>query len=123
MTTTSLPLRRALTMVGVLLALLLGFGTIRATAAWTAASAPLTVAPVSVSALQDQLATEQARSDALRAQLSALMAQTADLSAALDAADARIASDATAAARLAKDLKAARKRLATLEAAIAAARR
>ena len=66
MTITSLPLRRLLTTIGVIAALLLGFGSIRAAAAWTAASAPLTVAPVSVSALQDQLATEQARSDALR---------------------------------------------------------
>ncbi len=123
MTITSLPLRRLLTTIGVVLALLLGFGTIRATAAWTAASAPLTVAPVSVSALQDQLATEQARSDALREQLSALIAQSADLAAALEAAETRIASDATEASRLTKELKSAKKRLATLEAAIAAARR
>ena len=46
MSITSMRLRRLITTVGVIAALVLGFGSIKAAAAWTAASAPLTVAPV-----------------------------------------------------------------------------
>ena len=62
MNITSMRLRRLITAVGVIAALVLGFGSIKAAAAWTAASAPLTVAPVPVAAIQDRLADEQARS-------------------------------------------------------------
>ena len=49
MSTKHLVLRRLVTVVGVVAVLALGFGSIRAASAWTAASAPLTVAPVSAS--------------------------------------------------------------------------
>ena len=76
MNITSLRLRRLLTTVGVVAALVLGFGSIRAAAAWTAASAPIGVAPIPVSSIQDRLDQELARSEAMRAQLDSLAAQS-----------------------------------------------
>ena len=115
--------RRLATVAGVIAALVLGFGSIRAAAAWTAASAPLTVTPESVAALQAQLAGERDRSAALQQQLDALEAQSTDLAGALDAARTRIGADATHATDLATQLKAAKQRLAKLQATIAAANR
>lgn len=122
MTITSTPLRRVITTVGVVAALLLGFGSIRAAAAWTAASAPLSVAPVSIDHIQERLTTEQARSADLEAQLQALTTQSTELTAALEAAQAQITTDSGHAADLAKQLKAAKTKLAKLEASIARAR-
>ena len=122
MTVHSPRIRRLVTVVGVIAALLLGYGSIRAAAAWTAASAPLTVAPVSVTTLQDRLAVEQARSVDLRLQLQTLNTQSTELTAALEAAQAQITTDTDNATQLAKDLKAAKKKLAKLEASIAKAR-
>jgi peptidoglycan hydrolase CwlO-like protein len=114
-------LRRLLTTVGVIAALVIGFGSIRAASMWTAASAPLTVAPSSVSTLQSQLADEQNRSAALQQQLDALESQSTDLASALQAAHARIDVDASHAKNLATQLKTAKQRLAKLEATIMAA--
>jgi hypothetical protein len=114
-------LRRLLTVVGVIAALVLGFGSIRAASMWTAASAPLTIAPVPVSTLQTQLADEQGRSAALQQQLDALDSQSTDLASALQAAHARIDADASHANDLATQLKTAKQRLAKLEAAITTA--
>ncbi len=122
MTIHSPRIRRLVTVVGVIAALLLGYGSIRAAAAWTAASAPLTVAPVSVTTLQDRLAVEQARSVDLRLQLQTLNTQSTELTAALEAAQAQITTDTDNATQLAKDLKAAKTKLAKLEASIAKAR-
>jgi len=118
----SLRLRRLFTVVGVIAALLLGYGSIRAAAAWTAASAPMSVAPVSISTLQDRLTTEQARSADLEARLQDLTTQSTQMSAALEAAQARIVADLDNAAALTKDLKDAKKKLAKLQATIASAR-
>ncbi len=122
MTIHSPRIRRLVTVFGVIAALLLGYGSIRAAAAWAAASAPLTVAPVSVTTLQDRLAVEQARSVDLRLQLQTLNTQSTELTAALEAAQAQITSDTDHATQLAKDLKAAKQKLAKLEASIAKAR-
>lgn len=122
MTIHSPRIRRIVTVFGVVAALLLGYGSIRAAAAWTAASAPLTVAPVSVTTLQDRLAVEQARSVDLRLQLQTLNTQSTELTAALEAAQAQITTDTDNATQLAKDLKAAKTKLAKLEASIAKAR-
>jgi peptidoglycan hydrolase CwlO-like protein len=119
----SLHLRRLLTVVGVVAALLVGYGSIRAAAAWTAASAPLAGAPVPVSTLESRLADEQNRSDALQQQLDALEAQSADLASALQAAQARIDGDASHAKDLVAQLKTAKDRLARLQASIALANR
>jgi septal ring factor EnvC (AmiA/AmiB activator) len=118
----ALPVRRFVTVLGVVAALVLGYASIQAAAAWTAASAPLTVAPVSVASLQDRLALEQARSGDLTAQLDSLSTQSAEMTAALEAAQAQIATDADHAKTLSKDLKAAKKKLAKLEASIAKAK-
>jgi chromosome segregation ATPase len=122
MTVHSPRIRRLVTVFGVIAALLIGYGSIRAAAAWAAASAPLTVAPVSVTTLQDRLAVEQARSVDLRLQLQTLNTQSTELTAALEAAQAQITTDTDNATQLAKDLKAAKKKLAKLEASIAKAR-
>jgi septal ring factor EnvC (AmiA/AmiB activator) len=113
--------RRLATIVGVIAALVLGFGSIRAAAAWTAAAAPLRVTPDSVTTLQSQLADEQSRSAALRQQLDALASQSTDLATALDAARSRIGADASHAKDLAAQLRTAKQRLAKLQATIAAA--
>jgi DNA repair exonuclease SbcCD ATPase subunit len=115
--------RRLATVVGVIAALAIGFGSIRAAAAWTAASAPLSVAPDSVGALQSRLADEQDRSAALQQQLDALEGQSTDLAAALESARARIGADASHARDVAAQLKTAKQRLAKLQATIAAANR
>jgi len=115
--------RRLATVVGVIAALVLGFGSIRAAAAWTAASAPLSVTPDSVASLQSKLADEQNRSAALQQQLDALAAQSSDLASTLEAARARIGADTGHAQDLAAQLKAAKQRLAKLQATIAAANR
>lgn len=119
--TRSQSIRRFATVVGVVAALVLGFGSIRAAAAWTAAAAPLSVTPESVAALQSQLAGERDRSAALQQQLDALEAQSTDVAGALDAARSQITSDAGHARDLATQLKTARQRLAKLQATIAAA--
>ena len=45
MNTANTSIRRILTVIGVAAALLIGFGAIRASAAWTATTAPLMVGP------------------------------------------------------------------------------
>jgi chromosome segregation ATPase len=115
------PIRRTLTLVGVAAALVVGFGAIRASAAWTATTAPLMVAPVSAETLQARLNDESARSAALVDRLAALTTRAEELSAALAAAQDRIGSDADHAAQLAKDLDTAKKKLAALEKSIHAA--
>ena len=118
MTTRSVLIRRSLTIVAVAASLLLGFGAIRASAAWTAAAAPLPVAPVSVDALKARVVDETARSADLLDRLTALTAHADELTAALTAAQARIAEDAKVSATLAKDLAAAKKKLAALQKSI-----
>jgi cytoskeletal protein RodZ len=110
MTKRSLYARRLITLVGVVAALTIGFGSIQAAALWTAASAPLTVAPVSVATLQSQLADERNRSTAVVQQLAALESQSTDLAAALQAAHAQIDTETTHAANLAAQLKAGQAR-------------
>jgi len=122
MNITSLRLRRLVTAVGVIAALVLGFGSIKAAAAWTADAAPMTVAPVPVSSIQDRLEVEQGRSADMTAQLQSLAAQSIQMTAALEAAQARIIADADNAKALSKELKAAKAKLAKLEASIAKAR-
>lgn len=115
--------RRILTVIAVAASLLLGFGAIRASAAWTAAAAPLAVSPVSAEQLKGRLVEESARSAVLVDRLTALTAHANELAEALAAAEARIGEDASHAATLAKDLEAAKKKLAALEKSIAQTRR
>ena len=123
MSTKRLALRRLATAIGVVAVMALGFGSIKAASAWTAASAPLSVAPVSVTTLQASLANEHARSQALTQQLHELDARSQDLETALTQANDRIASDTAHATDLEKQLAAAAKKLDTLETAIAKAKK
>ena len=123
MSTKRLALRRLATAVGVIAVMALGFGSIQAASAWTAASAPLTVAPVSVATLQANLADEHARSLALTQQLHELDARSQDLEMALTQANERIATDTTHATDLEKQLAAAAKKLDKLETSIAKAKK
>jgi len=113
-------IRRILTVIGVAAALLVGFGAIRASAAWTATTSSLTVAPVSIESLQARLTDEAARSADLVDRLAALTTHAEELSMALAAAQDRIGSDADHAAQLATDLDTAKKKLAALEKSIRA---
>jgi hypothetical protein len=115
-------LRRPLVVLGVLLSLFLGAASIRAAAAWTAASAPLADRPPSVESLQAELATEQARSRALQTHLDQLNSDSVDLMAALATASDRIAVDASHAKELQDSLAAAKAKLAALEKSIGKAR-
>jgi len=121
MSITNTPARRILTVIAVAASLVIGFGAIRASAAWTATAAPLAVAPVSAETLKTRLADESARSADLVDRLAALTTHAEELSAALAAAEARIGSDTDHATQLAKDLAAAKKKLAALETSIRAA--
>jgi len=122
MTGLRLRVRRGLIIAVIGGSLVLGVATVRAAAAWTAAGAPLAVAPASVQALTDRLAAEQARSADLQRRLDELESASTDLATSLDAARQRIATDADAAAALKGRLDQARVRLRTLEASIARAR-
>src|SRR4029079_7563797 len=116
-------LRRTATVVGVVAVMALGFGSIRAASAWTAASAPLSVAPVSVANLQADLADEHARSEALTQQLHELDARSLELETALTQANDRITSDTTHATDLEEQLADASAKLVKLESAIAKAKK
>lgn len=118
----ALRVRRLVTVFAVIAALVIGYGSIRAAAAWTAAAAPLSVAPVPVAELQDRLALEQARSTDLTLQLRALAVQSTEMSTALETAQSQITTDSANAKALAAELKAAKKKLAKLEASIASAK-
>lgn len=122
MSSASTATRRVATVLVVVASLILGFGAIRASAAWTAASAPLSMSPASAESLQARLADETERSSALRDDLAGLMTHAQDLTSALDAAQARIDTDAGHAAVLAKDLAKAKAKLAALERSIRQAR-
>ena len=123
MTPTRLRIRRLLTVVGVIAVLALGFGSIRAASAWTAASAPLPVAPVSVATLRATLDQEQARSEALASQLRELDARSRDLETALTQAHERIDADVSKAGETEDQLAVASSKLADLERAIAKAKK
>jgi protoporphyrinogen oxidase len=115
-------LRRPFVVLGVLLSLFLGVASIRAAAAWTAASAPLADRPPSVESLRAELATEQARSRALQPLLDQIESDSADLVAALAAAGDRFGVDASQAKQLQDSLAAAKAKLAALEKSIGKAR-
>lgn len=118
MNVTSMPIRRTLTVIVAVAALLLGFAAIRAASAYTAEAAPLVASPASAKSIEVKLAEEQVRSADLQARLSAITGQTEDMSAALIAAHDRIVSDAQHADGLSKDLAAATKKLKALETSI-----
>ena len=121
MSVTSNRLRRTLTLVLAVAALLLGFAAIRAASAWTAEAAPLVVSPAAATEIQAKLTAEQARTLELEAQIATMSGQADELTTALRVAQERIVTDGGHADQLAADLAAARERLKKLEAAIKAA--
>ena len=114
--------RRLTVILGIAIVLLLVVSAIRLAAAWTAAAAPLTIAPPSATQLAADLADERARADALTRQLEELDARSQDLAAALGQARDRVTADAANATKLKDRLATAKSRLATLEAQLARAR-
>jgi peptidoglycan hydrolase CwlO-like protein len=118
MSVTSMPIRRAITVVVAVGALLLGFAAIRAASAWTAEAAPLVASPESARSIESKLADEQARSADLQQRLATITGQTDDMAGALQAARDRIASDAQHADQLTKDLATANAKLKALGASI-----
>ena len=120
--TTALLARRLTVLVGIAIVLVLVVGAIRLAAVWTAAAAPLTVAPASATQLTAGVMDEQARGEALTRQLAELEARSQDLAVALGQARDRIAADAAHATELKDKLATAKSRLATLEKELARAR-
>lgn len=120
--TTRVLLRRIAVIVAVVLSLALAGLAVRAAAAWTAASAPLDLPPVSAKTLAQQLSDEQARSASLEAQLSALMNQSTELTYALQMARDRATLDAKTAKDLQAQLEATKKKLAAMQRAARMAR-
>jgi flagellar motility protein MotE (MotC chaperone) len=114
----SLPVRRMLTLIGVVLALVVGFAAIQAAKTWTVDAAPLDAAPVSATEVQNALVDEQARSAELQAQLAQLAANSEVLTQALQAAQERIDADTDTATTLRQDLKDAKAKLAKLQRSI-----
>lgn len=117
----ALLIRRNLVIVGVMSALVLGGATVRAAAAWTAASAPLEQPPAALASIRDALAQERARSAALEQQLGDLTKASTDLAAALEAARAQVTADSGTASTLRASLAAAQAKLTQLQAALKAA--
>ena len=118
MSVTSMPVRRTLTVIVAVAALLLGLAAIRAASAWTAEAAPLVASPASATSIEAALAEEQTRSADLQARLTEITGQTEEMSVALKAAQDRIVADALHAEGLSKDLTVATKKLKTLEKSI-----
>ena len=116
-------LRRLLVALGIMGSLVAAGLTIRAASLWTAADAPLSIAPVSVTSVQNALDQERARTASLEAQLATLGSSSGDLNAALEAARQQVVTDRTTADELRTSLAAAQQKLATLEAALGAAAR
>jgi peptidoglycan hydrolase CwlO-like protein len=121
MSIASLRLRRTLTLIIAVSALLLGFAAVRAASAWTAEAAPLVASPASASQIEAKLTAEQSRSADLEAQIETMTNQADEMTTALQVAQDRIATDGGHADQLAKDLDAAKTRLKKLEASIKAA--
>ncbi len=106
--------RRTAVTMGVVGSLGLGAASIGAAAQWTAASAPMSVPPVTAESLAAQLANEQARGSDLQSRLEATLAQAAQLQTALDTANARIGTDSKTAKALQAQIVAAQKKLGSL---------
>ncbi len=116
-----LQVRRSLVVTATGASLVLGAAAVQTAAAWVQTTVPSSDPALTAAQLHDQLASEQARSAALQAQVDALLAQAAQFNTALTAAGDRVASDVQKAAALRTQLAAEQKQLAALKAAAAAA--
>ena len=118
MNVTSMPIRRTLTVIVTVMAMLFGLAAIRAASAWTADAAPIVASPASARSIEAALAEEQTRSADLLARLSEITGQTEEMSVALKAAQDRIVAEAVHAEGLSTDLTAATAKLKALEKSI-----
>jgi len=116
--TPSIVVRRTLTVVLVIAALLGGFAAIRVAAAWTANAAPLEASPIAADELRARLADEKDRSTMLEDRLTALTSHAQQLESALATAQGRLETDNGNARDLAAQLAAAKDKLAALERSI-----
>ncbi len=112
--------RRGLVALVAVLSLLGAVAVVRGATAWTTTNATLSAKPDDAQTLASRLRDEQARSDALRAQLDQVNAQANQLVDALKVAQDKANADADTAAALAAQLKAAQGKLAALQAQAAA---
>jgi cytoskeletal protein RodZ len=113
--------RRGLVALVAVLSLLGAVAVVRGATAWTTTNATLSAKPDDAQTLASRLRDEQARSDALRAQLDQVNAQADQLVDALKVAQDKANADADTAAALAAQLKAAQGKLAALQAQAAPA--
>ena len=118
MNVTSMPIRRTLTVIVTVMAMLFGLAAIRAASAWTADAAPIVASPASARSIEAALAEEQTRSADLQARLSEITGQTEEMAVALKAAQDRIVAEAVHAEGLSTDLTAATTKLKALEKSI-----
>ena len=121
--TTAARVRRLLVTIGVAGSLVAAGVTIRAASMWASVDAPLTVAPVSVTSVQEALDQERLRVMALEEQLAGIGSSAADLRAALDAAQGQVVTDRATADELRASLAAAQQKLASLRDALRLAAR
>ena len=110
----NLRLRRTLVAVGVVASLMVGVASIEVAAGLTAAAAPPTAPPVSISSLKQDLAAEQARSASLQEQLDQLLGVSDNLSAILDSTADQVSTDGLSAEQLRQRLAVAQKKLASV---------
>lgn len=115
-----LVLRRSLITLVTIASIFGGAVAIRAAAGWTAGAAPLDQPP-DAAALVGKLRDEQARADAIAAELEQVLDRSAELQDALHAAREKAVADADSADALAEQLAAAEAKLAALERQLASA--
>jgi peptidoglycan hydrolase CwlO-like protein len=99
----------------------IGAAAVQTAGAWVHSNVPASAPTLTTAQLQDQLSAEEARSNALQAQVDALLNQAGQFNSALSAAGSRVASDLEKAAALRAQLAAEQKQLAALKAAAKAA--
>ena len=115
-------IRRGLVVFGVVAAMVVGVYSIQLAAALTAAAAPPSAPPVSLDALKQDLADEQARGATLQAQLDELNGLTTSLSEALAGTQTQVSTENQSATELARQLTVAQGKLAELKKLLAKAR-
>jgi chromosome segregation ATPase len=113
--------RRVIVLGATVAVLGIAVGTVKVAADWRAADAPLDVAPMSMEAIDAQLAAESERSSMLSDDIGSVSSQVASLQAALLEAGDHMAGDTQTAENLQAQLKAAKAKLETLQAQLKAA--
>ncbi|MEO8469052.1 MAG: hypothetical protein ABI573_05240 [Chloroflexota bacterium] len=116
-------LRRLTVIMGVIVSLVIGLGSVQIAGSLAAAAAPPTAPPVSIWTLKADLEAEQARSASLQEQLNALLTVSESLSAALNTTSDQVNLDGLTADQLRARLVAAQGKLATVTALLGAAQK